>query len=77
MIHWRISRPRPAPIAKRSAISLARAGARLVNRLATLMHAVSSTAIESVINIAESAVAGLRKRHGCVRRAWVRFFERR
>ena len=40
---WRTSRPRPAPMARRSAISRARTGARLVNSPATLAQATNST----------------------------------
>ena len=50
--------PRPAPIARRSAISRARAGARLVNNPATFAHATSSTPSASVDSIAVSIASG-------------------
>ena len=40
---WRTMRPRPAPMASRTAISFCRAEARASNRLATLAQAMSST----------------------------------
>ena len=58
MINCRISRVRPAPMAKRSAISRARAGARLVSRPATFAHATSSTAPAKIVNITTKTAFG-------------------
>ena len=51
---WRTSRPRPAPMASRSAISRARTGPRLARRPATLAQATHNTAIESVVKMMTS-----------------------
>ncbi len=66
MINWRIRRHRPAPTARRSAISRARTGARLVSRPATFAHATMSTASASVASMAISIASG----GLCAIRAW-------
>jgi hypothetical protein len=54
----RTRRARPAPMARRRAISLARAGERLVISPATLAHATSNTANASVVSIAINVASG-------------------
>ncbi len=50
-----ISRPRPAPIANRTAISFCRPADRASNRFATFAHAINSTIPTTII----STVSGL------------------
>ena len=54
----RISRPRPAPIARRTAISLRRALARASNTPATFAHAIASTSPTSPMSTARNAATG-------------------
>jgi hypothetical protein len=52
--NWRSSRPRPAPIAMRTANSRERARARLSSRFATFAHAINRTMPEMISSIRTS-----------------------
>ena len=55
---WRTSRPRPAPMARRTAISRVRPEARARRTFATLALAISSTIIASRRSIPRNPIAG-------------------
>ena len=58
--NWRTSRPRPAPIETRTAISCDRLDARASRRLATFAHAISSTNPTIAISMAKKIAAVVR-----------------